>query len=254
MSVRTKKQFGQHFLVDTHLIEEIYSLLDANLSADQPVLEIGPGEGILTKRLTGQDEFLALEIDQEAHDFLLEKEVVTPNQILLGDCLQQDWTSFFDKNYAVVGNFPYNISSQIVFKVLENRDNIDLLIGMFQDEVAKRITSKEGNKQYGIQSVLVQTYFEVNYDFLLPPEAFAPPPKVNSGVITLKRTHANDHIPYESLLKITKILFAQRRKTVRNNLKHAGLDLSQVSDELLGKRAEQLPKEVFWDLIQLLKR
>ena len=195
---------------------------------------------------------MALEIDKQAYEYLLDKQVVLPHQLQLGDCLQMNWQGFFKRNYAVVGNFPYNISSQIIFKVLENRDKIAFLVGMFQEEVARRITTTYGNKQYGIQSVLVQTYFETEYNIPVPPEAFSPVPRVNSGIITLKRIHENDHIDYDRLLKLSKVMFAQRRKTVKNNLKQAGYDYSNLPQEVLSKRAEQLPKQVFWELLKIV--
>ncbi|MBT8321884.1 MAG: 16S rRNA (adenine(1518)-N(6)/adenine(1519)-N(6))-dimethyltransferase RsmA, partial [Eudoraea sp.] len=228
-NVRAKKHLGQHFLKDEHIAHKIANTL--SLKKCQNVLEIGPGTGVLTRFLLQQDIHLAvMEIDRESVAFL-QKEfpILHPElrpqmhklAIHEADFLKTDLATLFPgESFAITGNFPYNISSQIVFKTLENRDRIPEFSGMFQKEVAKRICEKKGSKSYGILSVLTQAFYEANYLFTVHPEVFDPPPKVQSGVILLTRKEPYQLDCNEVLFfKVVKAAFNHRRKTLRNSLK-----------------------------------
>jgi 16S rRNA (adenine1518-N6/adenine1519-N6)-dimethyltransferase len=247
--VRAKKHLGQHFLKDENIAKKIADTL--SLSAYKKVLEIGPGTGVLTKYLLlkGAD-LTAIDLDSESITFLqqsfpfehpkaIEKGSLT---IVEGDFLKTDLKSIFKENpFAITGNFPYNISSQIVFKMLEYRQSVPEFSGMFQKEVAKRICASEGNKTYGILSVLVQAFYDAEYLFTVHPQVFDPPPKVQSGVLRLIRK--KDHeLPCDEkrFFNVVKSAFNQRRKTIRNSLKSFGLSDNLREDAIFDQRPEQL--------------
>ena len=245
--VRPKKFYGQHFLTDLILAEQIVNSL-SDLQGYPMVVEIGPGTGILTKILLEYDfELLAVEIDNEASNFLLKNYPELKSNILNENFL----TAQLDlkPGTALIGNFPYNISSQIFFKVLEQKDKYIEIVGMVQKEVGERITSPPGSKKYGILSVLLQAYYHANYLFTVPPEVFNPPPAVQSSVIQLKRNEKLKLECNEDLFKrIVKQGFQNRRKTLRNALKPLNLPQSLRIQPVFDKRAEQLSVDDFIEL------
>lgn len=241
-----KKSLGQHFLKDENICRKIVSSLQQNPFTQ--LLEVGPGGGALTKYLLELKDidFKAVELDDEKVDYLLKTWAQLKGKIIHQSFL--DIEKPFDGKFTVVGNFPYNISTQILFKVLEWRDNVDCTIGMFQKEVAQRVAAKEGSKVYGVISVLVQAFFSVEYLFDVHEKCFQPPPKVKSGVIRLL---PNKELPAmkseKDFFLLVKTAFNQRRKTLRNAVK--GLfDAAILEDELFNKRAEQLTVQQFADL------
>ncbi|HEX7414575.1 MAG TPA: 16S rRNA (adenine(1518)-N(6)/adenine(1519)-N(6))-dimethyltransferase RsmA, partial [Bacteroidia bacterium] len=183
--VRAKKHLGQHFLKDEEIAKNIVNALlhTSNL----PLLEIGSGTGVLTKHLIEKEKFVAVDIDTESVAFLKKAYPQHEGKILLGDFLEMNMNNLFSAKFAIIGNFPYNISSQIMFKVLDLRDKVDVVVGMFQKEVAQRMAEKPGSKTYGILSVLLQAFYDIEYLFTVEPGAFTPPPKVKSAVIRLTR-------------------------------------------------------------------
>ncbi|RNC91986.1 MAG: 16S rRNA (adenine(1518)-N(6)/adenine(1519)-N(6))-dimethyltransferase RsmA [Allomuricauda sp.] len=248
--VKAKKQLGQHFLKDDTIAQQIAGTL--SLQGYSKVLEIGPGTGVLTKFLLQHAiSLVAMDLDKESIGYLnqvfLEKHqenmhVDADLSIVEGDFLKCDLEALFGTSpFAITGNFPYNISTQIVFKMLDNKTQIPEFSGMFQMEVAKRICTKEGNKSYGILSVLVQAFYDAEYLFTVPPEVFDPPPKVQSGVIRLIRKKAYQ-LPCneQRFFKIVKTSFNQRRKTLRNSLKGLGLSDNLKEDAIFDRRPEQL--------------
>jgi len=251
MTVRAKKHLGQHFLKDENIAKKIADSLIENTYND--VLEIGPGMGILTKYLLEKDFTThAIEIDTESVEYLKAHYLNLANRIISKDFLKLNLDDFFDnKPIAIIGNFPYNISSQIVFKTIENKHRIPEFSGMFQKEVAKRITEKPGSKVYGIISVLTQAFYSTEYLFTVPPSAFNPPPKVESGVIRLIRKE-NYTLPVDEKLffKVVKTAFNQRRKTIRNSLKTLNLSDKLREDAIFAQRPEQLSVQEFISLTQ----
>ncbi len=254
MSVRAKKHLGQHFLKDEGVAEKIANTL--TFEGYKNVLEIGPGMGVLTKYLIEKGiNVIAMELDPESVIYL-DKHYKNKNlQVVPADFLKFDLTNFFNgKQYAITGNFPYNISTQIVFKTLEWRDQIPEFTGMFQKEVAKRICEKEGSKTYGIMSVLVQAFYDAEYLFTVPPTVFNPPPKVESGVLRLKRKEDYSLACDEKMLfKVVKTAFQQRRKTMRNSLKVFNISDKLKEDTIFGQRPEQLSVAEFIALTQKLE-
>ncbi|WP_417885316.1 16S rRNA (adenine(1518)-N(6)/adenine(1519)-N(6))-dimethyltransferase RsmA [Zunongwangia sp.] len=248
-AVKAKKHLGQHFLNDENIAEKIADTL--SFSGYDYVLEIGPGMGVLTKYLLEKSiEVHVVEIDSESVEYLQAHYLKLRERIHEQDFLKYDLTAIFgDKPFSVTGNFPYNISTQIVFKVLEMRNQIPEFSGMFQKEVAKRICEKEGSKAYGILSVLTQAFYEAEYLFTVPPTVFNPPPKVDSGVLRLTRKE-NYELPCNEKLffRVVKTAFQQRRKTLRNSLKTLNLPGSLREDAIFGKRPEQLSTEDFISL------
>ena len=242
--VRAKKHLGQHFLTDLSISEKIADCLDDQL-ANKKVIEIGPGTGSLTQFLFKKDyELTLIELDRDSVSYL-KKNLITNNEakIIEGDFLKLDVEELFGEGNtgSIVGNFPYNISSQIFFKVLDYRDNVDEVVCMLQKEVAKRIASPPGSKVYGILSVLLQAYYDITYEFTVPPHVFDPPPKVDSGVIRLKRNNNKTLSCNQKLFKrVVKQGFNNRRKTLRNSLKSIITDKEVLSGDIYGKRAEQL--------------
>lgn len=246
-----KKSLGQHFLKDENICRKIVSSLQEHPFTQ--LLEVGPGGGALTKYLLQLDaiDFKAVELDDEKVDYLLKTYPVLKGKIIHQSFLEIEKP--FTGPFTVIGNFPYNISTQILFKILEWKDEVECVIGMFQKEVAQRAASKAGNKVYGVLSVLVQAFFEVEYLFDVNEQSFTPPPKVKSGVIRL--------LPKKQLLimknekaffLLVKTAFNQRRKTLRNAVK--GLfDPAILKNELFSKRAEQLTVQQFADLTFQMK-
>ena len=236
--VKAKKHLGQHFLIDLNIAQKIVNALPQD---DLAIVEIGPGTGVLTQYMIEKDNFTAFDIDQESIDFLKEKYPNHAHKIHYQDFLQADLTPFASKgNFKVLGNFPYNISTQIMFKVLEHRSDVSALVGMFQKEVAVRIAEKPGTKAYGILSVLLQAFYKIEYLFTVSEHVFNPPPKVKSAVIRLTRNTTDKLNCNEDLFfKVVKASFNQRRKTVRNSVKV--LSGNSIVDSIyLDKRAEQL--------------
>jgi len=246
--VKPKKHLGQHFLLDRAIAEKISGSLE--IESDL-VIEVGPGTGVLTQFLSKSypNKLKLVEIDRESITYLKQHFSFLAEHIISEDFLKMDLNQFNVPRISIIGNYPYNISSQILFKALEHKDKIVELSGMFQKEVAARITAKPGNKTYGILSVLSQAYFETEYLFDVPPEVFDPPPKVTSGVIRLKRYRSNIPECNEKFFKtVVKLAFNQRRKTLRNALKT--ILPEGYNSEILALRAERLSSEEF---IQLSK-
>lgn len=253
MDVRAKKSLGQHFLRDLEAAKKIADLMSRHGDYNR-VLEIGPGMGVLTQYLLEHTEYQTdvVELDRESVDYLNIHYPQLKGRVHSADFLHLNLANFFNgEKFGIVGNFPYNISSQILFKVLDYKDLVPEVAGMFQKEVAVRIASKPGNKDYGILSVLLQAFYDIEYCFSLGPEVFSPPPKVNSGVIRLKRNNVTDLGVSESLFKsVVKMGFNQRRKTLRNALKA----LQLPDNPFMSKRAEQLSVADFLELTQMAKQ
>lgn len=243
MQYTLKKSLGQHFLIDESVCVKILASLHEE--AFTQLLEVGPGAGALTKFLLPLKDirFKAVELDREKVNYLQQTYPSLKDSIIEADFLELNIP--FENDFTVVGNFPYNISTQIVFKILEWKNQVPVMIGMFQKEVAERIVSKPHTKVYGILSVLVQAFYDVEYLFDVPPSSFNPPPKVNSGVIKLKRKDQFVAMKSErAFFTLVKAAFNQRRKMVRNPLKPF-FDASTLQEEIFTKRAEQLTVEDF---------
>ena len=251
-AVRPKKQLGQHFLTDLSIAEKIATTLD--FSNYKRVLEIGPGMGVLTQFLPWKAGKVSLiEVDTESVNYLQAHYASMAKNIHEADFLKVDLSQLMGEDpFAIIGNFPYNISTQIIFKTIENREQIPFFSGMFQKEVAQRICEPPGSKRYGILSVLTQLYYHTEYLFTVKPGVFNPPPKVDSGVIALRRKE-NYRIDCneELLFKIVKLSFQQRRKTLRNSLKTLGLPKNITEDSIFDQRPEKLSGD---DFIALTKR
>ncbi len=252
--VTAKKHLGQHFLGDEDVARQIGDTL--TLEGYSKVLEIGPGTGVLTKYILEKPvDLVAMDLDTESIAYLngsfkLEQKVSSPDkfQVLEADFLKHPLDTLFpDTPFAITGNFPYNISTQIVFKTLENKERIPEFTGMFQKEVAQRICASHGSKTYGILSVLAQAFYDAEYLFTVPPTVFIPPPKVDSGVLRLRRKENFREIGCEEkqLFKVVKMAFQQRRKTLRNSLKGMALSDRFRESEILNKRPEQLSVQDF---------
>ena len=248
--VRAKKNLGQHFLNDLNIAQKIADSLQHQ--AYKQVLEIGPGMGVLTQFLLKKDsEVFVVEIDKESVIYLKTHFPQLNNHIIEGDFLKLPLNEIFKEPFALIGNFPYNISSQILFKALEHKDIIPEIAGMFQKEVAERLASQPGNKNYGIISVLLQAYYDIEYLFTVNEDVFTPPPKVKSGVIRLIRKENQTLDCDEKLFKrVIKTAFNQRRKTLRNALKSITLVDEKKAEPYLGLRAEQLSVDDFIQLTQ----
>ena len=213
-SVRAKKHLGQHFLTDETIAERIASSL---IGQCKNVIEIGPGMGVLTKYLVNNDNlnFTAIEIDTESVDYLHNH--YPSLNVIYGDFLKLDLTQIFSEKFAVIGNFPYNISSQILFKVFDYRQQVPEVVGMFQKEVAERVAAKPGSKTYGILSVLLSAFYDIEYLFTVHEHVFNPPPKVKSAVIRLIRNNVTSlECDEKRFEQVVKAGFNQRRKTMRN--------------------------------------
>lgn len=259
MFVKPKKKLGQHFLNDENIAAEIAATISPmSLPGDSeygniPVLEVGPGMGVLSKYLleTGR-EVTAVELDAESVSFL--GKVYPSLHVIEADFLRLDLNKVYDKPFALIGNYPYNISSQIFFKVLDNIDQIPVVSGMLQKEVAERICSRPGSKVYGILSVLLQTWYDCEYLFNVEPHVFTPPPKVRSGVIRLTR-NSRVELGCDTAFfkKVVKTAFGQRRKTLRNSLSPLMQPGSAaLLSRFMSERPERLSVEDFIELTNLI--
>lgn len=251
--VKPKKALGQHFLKDLDVASQIAHTLDAYKG--MPILEIGPGMGVLTRFLLdfGHD-LKVVELDRESVSYLQEHFPPLSGRIIAKDFLTLQLDELYDVPFCIVGNYPYNISSQIFFKVLEYKDMIPCCSGMIQKEVAERIASKPGKKAYGILSVLLQAYYDIEYLFTVNEDVFVPPPKVKSAVIRLTRNKTMSLNCDEKLFKtVIKTGFNQRRKTLRNSLKPLlGIGCTIYSDAIFSLRPEQLSVEQFVNLTNMV--
>ena len=254
--VRPKKFLGQHFLKDQNIASKIVEAL-LLASGENLVLEIGPGTGVLTQLLVAKSEIdlRLIEIDRESVAYLREHYPQLKDKIVEGDFLELKLDQLFPGSFKIIGNFPYNISSQIFFKVLEHHNQVTQVVCMLQKEVADRLAEKEGSKTYGILSVLLQAYYDIEYLFKVPPGVFHPPPKVMSAVIRLTRNSRPKLGCDEALFKkVVKQSFQNRRKTLRNALKPLTLNASVYALPLMDQRAEQLSVEQFVSLTQLIEK
>lgn len=250
MDVKPKKHLGQHFLIDEKISERISNAISKSKKIN--LLEIGPGTGALTKFLLHENiDLISYELDIESITYL--KNTFPTLIVYNEDVLKTDWSKIFKGNYSVTGNFPYNISSQILFKIYENRTKIDEMVGMFQKEVAERVCSGPGTKKYGILSVLIQAYYDVEYLFTVNEEVFNPPPKVKSGVIKITRNNIIKLDCDEKLFfRVVKAIFNQRRKMARNSLKSL-LGDKKIDHILLTKRPEELSIENFTEITKMIE-
>lgn len=251
--VRPKKFLGQHFLNDQGIAKRIVEGLTKRKTPH--VLEIGPGMGVLTKFLV-QDETIHLKVIEIDWDSVAHLKKHFPNlSIIEGDFLELDLQQVFGERFSVIGNFPYNISSQIFFRVLAQRNLVDQVVCMLQKEVADRIAEPPGSKTYGILSVLLQAFYDIEYLFKVPPGVFTPPPKVMSAVIRLTR-NTRDKLPCDETLfvQVVKQAFNNRRKTLRNALKNLNLAAEFLSDPIFDQRAERLSVDEFVRITQLTQK
>ena len=250
--VRPKKALGQHFLVDLSIAERIADTLQGYVGS--PVLEVGPGMGVLTEFLLAKGHDLrVVELDGESVDYLERNFPQLDGRIIADDFLRLDLGAIYDGQFCIIGNYPYNISSQIFFKVLDYRDRVVCCSGMLQKEVAERITAKPGSKTYGILSVLLQAWYDCEYLFTVSEHVFNPPPKVKSGVIRLTRNSATTLGCDEAKFKtVVKTAFGQRRKTLRNSLKSLIGDATIAADPIFNRRPEQLSVDDFVNLTNLI--
>lgn len=249
--VRAKKYLGQHFLNDESIARRIVESLSPSANC---VLEIGPGMGVLTKYLVQREDlnFHAIEIDSESVAYLHAHYPTL--QVVEGDFLRLDLSTIFQEPYAIIGNFPYNISSQILFRVFDCREQVQEVVGMFQKEVAERVAEGPGCKAYGILSVLLSAFYDIEYLFTVPEHVFTPPPKVKSAVIRLRRNKVQSLGCDEQLfVQVVKAGFNQRRKTLRNALRQLNIPLDDVPVATLAQRAEQLSVSDFIALTQILQ-
>lgn len=254
--VRAKKHLGQHFLADETIAFNIVKSFTDKVSTGD-VLEIGPGMGVLTQYLLKSFNIKthAIDVDAESIVYLKQQFPELEQTLIEGDFLQLNLEELFPNEFSLIGNFPYNISSQIVFKLLENRNQIPVMVGMFQKEVAERLASSTRTKDYGILSVLTQAYYDVEYLFTVPEHVFNPPPKVKSGVVRLVRKTVEPDVNEKDFFKVVKTAFNQRRKKLRN-----ALHQFNVKDEILqpsgylDKRAEELTFSDFIILTKLIQQ
>jgi 16S rRNA (adenine1518-N6/adenine1519-N6)-dimethyltransferase len=253
--VKPKKHLGQHFLKDQSIAERIAQCVQGH-GGYRDLLEVGPGTGVLTQYLRTNPNFdlRAVELDSESVDYLLSSGMLRPEQLIAADFLQLPIDTLFEGPFGIVGNFPYNISSQIFFKAYEYRHVVQEVVGMVQKEVGERIVAGPGGKVGGILSILMQAFYDVSYEFTVPPEVFDPPPKVQSAVISLRRNNVTDLGCSESLFRsVVKQGFNMRRKTLRNALKPLNPHASISSHPYFDKRAEQLSVDDFIILTKLFE-
>tara|TARA_B110000858_G_scaffold110198_1_gene125987 strand:+ start:378 stop:1142 length:765 start_codon:yes stop_codon:yes gene_type:complete len=250
--VRAKKYLGQHFLNDINIAKRTTDLLKHRVN--QNILEVGPGMGMLTQYLIQKKNLKLIEIDLESIVYLKTKFLNIEKKIIEGDFLKINIKNIFKSEISIIGNFPYNISSQILFKVYENKDIIFELVGMFQKEVAERIISNSGKKR-GILSVFIQTFYNVEYCFTIEAESFSPPPKIKSSVIKLSR-NSREKLDCDPVLfkNIVKSAYNQRRKTLRNALKGFNLKNNDEITNLLKLRAEKLSVDEFIKITQSVEK
>ena len=253
--VKPKKRLGQHFLNDKSIALKIVEAIDVNT---QYLLEIGPGTGVLTDFILQKSiqDFKVIEIDKESIDYLNNQYPNINKQVIFGDFLKINLNDIFPSNFSIIGNFPYNISSQILFRVWDERQRVDEVVGMFQKEVAERIAAGPGSKTYGILSVLLQAFYHIDYLFTVHEDVFTPPPKVKSGVIRLKRNQIEKLSCNEKFFKtVVKTAFGQRRKTISNSLKSLGFkEFKEELKHLETKRPEQLNVDQFVEITQILSK
>ncbi|HEU5166823.1 MAG TPA: 16S rRNA (adenine(1518)-N(6)/adenine(1519)-N(6))-dimethyltransferase RsmA [Chitinophagaceae bacterium] len=247
-----KKSLGQHFLKDENICKKIVAAIQQY--PHQKLLEVGPGGGALTKFLLKIPaiDFRAVELDTEKVEYLLATYPDLKDKLVNQNFL--DIEKPFNERFSVTGNFPYNISSQILFKILDWKDDVENVVGMFQKEVAQRVAAREGSKTYGVTSVLVQAFFKVEYLFEVSEGSFTPPPKVKSAVIRLLPLERKVEMKDEKVFfRLVKAAFNQRRKTLRNAVKHL-FDPEILKDEIFNKRAEQLSVKEFGELSFKMKK
>ncbi|SMO37052.1 16S rRNA (adenine(1518)-N(6)/adenine(1519)-N(6))-dimethyltransferase RsmA [Solitalea koreensis] len=252
--VRAKKFLGQHFLTDKNIAQKIVLSLRPEGKYTK-VLEVGPGMGVLTDFLVKHTDYETslIDIDGESIEFLHKKYPEIKDRIIHGDFLAMDFHSLFNSQFAIIGNFPYNISSQILFKILENRDLVPEMVGMFQKEVGERVAAEVGTKAYGILSVLVQAFYNIEYLFTVKPGVFNPPPKVNSGVIRITRKDSQELGCNEKLFfQVVKAAFNQRRKQLRNALSMFQ-PKDKIDEKTLELRAERLTVADFVEITTRLQ-
>ena len=251
--VRAKKHLGQHFLKDLSIAKAIAESLSGE--GYKNIIEVGPGMGVLTQYLIPKNFIThVIELDQESVRYLKAEYPQLSQRIYSSDFLKLNLKEITDQSFGLIGNYPYNISSQILFKALEYKDQIPEIVGMFQKEVAERVASKPGNKKYGIISVLLQAYYNIEYLFTVDEHVFDPPPKVKSGVIRLRRNNTKTLDCNEKFFKqMVKQAFSQRRKTLRNALKPL-INKSDFDEPLLNLRAERLSVKDFVYLTNQLER
>lgn len=252
--VKAKKHLGQHFLNDENIARKIADTLSCK--GYDKVLEIGPGMGVLTKYLLEKPiDTYVIEIDTESVEYLQSHYFKLHNKIISKDFLKYNLSEVFGSEpFTIIGNFPYNISSQIVFRALDFREQVVEFSGMFQKEVAERICEKKGSKTYGILSVLVQAFYEAEYLFTVSENVFTPPPKVKSGVLKLTRKE-DFHLPCDEKLffNVVKTAFNQRRKTLRNSLKPIGIPEDKKEEKIFDLRPEQLSVEQFIEITKMIQ-
>jgi 16S rRNA (adenine1518-N6/adenine1519-N6)-dimethyltransferase len=252
--VKAKKHLGQHFLTDLDIAKKIVDSLSLTEQYNK-VVEVGPGMGVLTQYLIENTSYktIPIDVDRESIGYLAEKYPELKGSIIFGDFLKMDLNDIVkDEPFAVIGNFPYNISTQILFKVLDYKDQIPEVVGMFQKEVAERFAADPGSRTYGITSVLLQAFYNVEYLFTVGPEVFVPPPKVQSAVIRFTRNkQAKLYCDEKKFKQVVKMAFNQRRKMMRKSLKSL-LDETNKDHEVLTKRPEQLSVEEFVELTNLI--
>lgn len=246
--VKPKKNLGQHFLCNEDIARRI---AESIVSGPQNVLEIGPGMGVLTKYLITHHypDFKVVEIDHESVDYLEQHYPELQNRILSQDFLRLKLDELYADSLTIIGNFPYNISSQILFKVLDYKDLVNEVVGMFQKEVAERVSAEPGNRQYGILSVLLQAFYDIDYLFTVDEHQFFPPPKVKSAVIRLSRNSEKElHCPETLFKQVVKAAFNQRRKTLRNSLSQFAFSDEYKQNPIFSKRPEQLSVHEFEEI------
>lgn len=249
--VRPKKALGQHFLTDQNIARKIVEQLSPDVES---VVEVGAGMGVLTQYLvqTVPEKFYIIEIDKESIGYLQQHFPTLGDHLVEGDFLKADLSQYGQQNMAIIGNFPYNISSQIFFQVLKYKEQIVEVVGMVQKEMAERMAAKEGSKTYGILSVLMQAWYDIDYCFTVNENVFNPPPKVKSAVIKMRRNAVTDLGCDEKLfVTIVKQAFNQRRKTMRNSLRTL-LRPDIIDNEVFNQRPEQLSVKEFIDLTNLI--
>jgi len=254
MAVKAKKHLGQHFLTDKTAAAKIVNALQSKGRFDT-VLEVGPGMGVLSDLLLKNEEYSTwlIDIDKESVEYLKDKYPSLGDRLILGDFLSLDFAALFPGPIAIIGNFPYNISSQILFKILEQRHQVVEMVGMFQKEVAQRCIAQPGTKEYGILSVFLQAFYHLEYLFTVKAGSFNPPPKVLSGVIRLERNSVERLDCDEKLFwQVVKAGFNQRRKTLRNSLSSLINKDKMIDSELLNLRAERLSVADFVTLTNMI--
>ena len=249
--VKPKKSLGQHFLTDQNIAKQIVEQLSPDVES---VIEVGAGTGVLTQYLVQNvlDKFHVIEIDKESIAYLEKHFPMLCERLIEGDFLHTDLSQFGQQNMAIIGNFPYNISSQIFFQVLKYKEQVVEVVGMVQKEMAERMAAKEGSKTYGILSVLMQAWYDIEYLFTVHENVFNPPPKVKYAVIKMRRNAVTDLGCDEKLfVSIVKQAFNQRRKTMRNSLRPL-ISPDIIENEVFNKRPEQLSVQEFIDLTNLI--